>query len=229
MAAAWPASARFMAAALPASLLVAAFALGQAPARQPLVRPIVENDRVRVSEVVWEPGAGIAASKLSGDNTLGVAGIVIKGGTMEHTQADGKKVRRERRPGELLWEKANAVIEGRQNVGQTNINVIQVRLKKAPLTRAYSGPVGGAKKLLENQQVAVFEVSLPPRGKFPMHKYAPRVWVVLEGGRLRSVDNTGKPQEAGVGPSQVLSLPAQEHSIENTGGTTFRAVSLELK
>lgn len=213
-------------------MLAAAVTAAQTPAppapKKPLIRVIFENERVRVLEVVWEPGAGVAATRLRGDD-IGVVGVVIRGGTMEHVQANGKKIRRERQSGDVLWERGNAQIEARQNVGPSHINIIQVRLKNAPPARAYTGPLAGTKKVFDNARVAAFDHTISPGAKSPSHKYGPRVWVVLEGGYLRSLNQEGKPQEALIRTAQVLWLPAQEHGLENIGRTPFRAISLELK
>lgn len=200
-----------------------------APGKQPLVRPVFENDRVRVIEALWEPGAATSATKISGQDTLGVAAVVLKGGTVEHDYAKGKKVRRERRPGDVFWQPGNTQVEARQNAGNTRLDIIQVRLKKAPPTKQYTGPVAGEKKLLDNPRLAAFDITLAPGAKIPMHKYGPRVWVVLEGGDLRSWDKAEKSQVARVGAAQVLWLPAQEHGLKNIGKSNEHIISLELK
>ena len=117
-----------------------------APAtKAPGVRPVFENERVRVLEVVWGPGATVPATKLKGED-IGVLGVVLKGGTLEHTNVNGKNVgRRERKRGEVLWEAGNAQLDARQNTGADSINIIQARVKKQPPTKAYKAPVAGAK------------------------------------------------------------------------------------
>jgi len=209
--------------------LLAGALWAQAPVKAPLVKPVYENERVRVVEVVWEPGSAAAAVKLPADETPGIFGVVIKGGTLEHTQKNGRKIRRERKPGDVLWQRPGVEMEARQNVGERNMNLIQIRLKKAPPTRAYRGPAPGAKKLLENPHAIAWEYTFAPGAKSPMHKYPPRVWVVLDGGRLRAVDHQGHPSEAELRPAQVMWLPAQEYTFESIGKTTIRAISLELK
>ena len=171
-----------------AAMLAAATVSAQAPApaKAPLVRPVFENERVRVIEVAWEPGAAVAAAKLKPEEAIGVAGVVIKGGTIEHVQANGKKVRQERRPGDVLWEAGGARLEARQNVGRSTMQVIQVRLKKAARTRAYTGPLDGTKKVFEYAPVAAFDQTFARRVKSPMHKYGPRLWVDRKSTRLNS-------------------------------------------
>lgn len=201
-----------------------------AAAKPPLTLPLFENERVRVIEAVWEPGASTAAFKgFPSRETLGVVGIVMKGSAVEHLYAGGKKVRKERRPGDVFFQPPDRAVEARQNVGGARLDMIQVALKNAPPTGQYTGPAAGAKKLFENARVVVFELALAPGAKTPVHQYAPRVWVVLEGGDLRSWDKEGKPQEARLASSQVVFLPAQEHTLENIGKTKERIISLELK
>ena len=63
----------------------------------------------------------------------------------------------------------------------------------------------------------------------PLHKYGPRVWIVMDGGSVASTDKDGKKQTVQIRSSQVLWLPAQEHSLENIGAKPFRTISVELK
>ena len=53
--------------------------------------------------------------------------------------------------------------------------------------------------------------------------------MVLNGGRLRSTDDTGYREEISLQPAQWVWLPAQQQSLENIGPTPVRAISLELK
>ncbi len=200
---------------------------GKPAAKTPAMRAVFENERVRVLEVVWAPGASAPAAKRQGSD-LGVVGVVLKGGTLEYTQAGSKKVR-ERKRGDVLWESGSAQLDARVNSGKDSINIIQATLKKVPPTKGYKGPVAGPKKVIENANVAVFDVSLAPAAKLPSHKYAPRLWVVMEGGRVRSTDPAGKKQEALFRESQVLWLDAQEQVLENVGPTPVRVISIEMK
>ena len=194
-----------------------------------LMRPIFENERVRALEVAWDPKAAAPAVKQEGKETLGILGVVLKGGTFEYTDAGGAKTRHERKPGDLLWQPGNSRIEARENVGETRINVVQVRLKKAPPTKEYSGPLPGVKPAMNNPAFAAFDYTLAPGSKFPLHKYAPRAWVILEGGAMRSTGKDGKVQFANLAPGQFLWLAGQEQELENIAKTRLRLISIELK
>ena len=209
--------------------LVATVAGAQTPAKRPGVKPLFENERVRVIDVVWEPGAGTAPGKLPGDSTIGMVGVVVQGGTMEHVADNGEKQRRQRRSGDVLWQRGNSRVAARRNVGSSRIRVIQARLKKTAPTGAYQGPVKGANEVYENAHLIAFDQTFAPGSKSPMHGYAPRVWVILKGGRLRSTDHTGYREEISLRPAQWVWLPAQQQTLENIGPTPVRAISLELK
>ena len=201
----------------------------RAPVKQPLVGPLFENERVRVIDVLWEPGAGVAPKQLAGDNMIGVVGVVVQGGTMEHVQANGEKRQRQRLAGDVLWQSGNSRIEARRNVGQTKIRVVQTLLKKTEPTGAYQGPVAGAQNVYENAHLVAFDQTFAPGSKSAMHPYGSQVWVILKGGRMLSTDHTGYREEISLRPAQWVWLPAQQQILENNGSTPVRAISLELK
>jgi len=210
-------------------------AAGQPPAQQApaepkvMMRALVDNERARVLEVVWEPQASLPAVKQEGTETLGIVGVVLKGGTQEYTSAKGEKTRHERKPGEVLWQPANVMLEARANAGNARMNIVQVRLKKAPPTKEYAGPLPGVKPVLDNPRCAAFDYALAPGATLPMHKYAPRVWVVLEAGDMRSTDKAGKTQFGRFAPGQVVWLAGKDEALENMGKTPVRIISIELK
>jgi beta-alanine degradation protein BauB len=85
------------------------------------------------------------------------------------------------------------------------------------------------KKLFENDQVRVMEVTFGPGGKIPMHSHPDHFAYVVEGGSLRITDDAGKVTDAVLTPGQVLWLDAQSHRAENTGGGRVRLTVTELK
>jgi hypothetical protein len=202
-----------------------------APPAEPqvLLRPVFENERIRVMGALWEPKAAAPPVMQEGKDTLGVVGVVVKGGTLEYTTAKGEKSRQKRQAGEVFWQAGNSQLEARQNVGDAPMEVIQVRLKRVPPTRQYTGALPGHKPVLDNPGVAVFDYQLAPGAGLPMHQYAPRVWVVLQGGDLRFTDKSTKPQYARFPTGQVVSLAAKEQALDNAGKSPLRLISVELK
>lgn len=85
------------------------------------------------------------------------------------------------------------------------------------------------KKLFENDQVRVMEVTFAPGGKIAMHSHPDHFVYVVEGGTMRITDDTGKVTDAVVTPGQVLWMDAQSHRAENTGSSPLRLTVTELK
>lgn len=85
------------------------------------------------------------------------------------------------------------------------------------------------KKLFENEQVRVMEVTFAPGGKIAMHSHPDHFVYVVEGGSLRITDDAGKVTDATVAPGQVLWFDGQSHRAENTGGSQVRLTVTELK
>lgn len=85
------------------------------------------------------------------------------------------------------------------------------------------------RKLFENGQVRVMEVTFAPGGRIALHSHPDHFVYVVEGGTLRITDDVGKVTDATVSPGQVLWFDAQAHRAENTGGTQVRLTVTELK
>jgi len=75
---------------------------------------ILENDKVRIIETRYKPGAGGPMQE-----RLGRATYSVKGGTFERTYADGRKEKIVTKTGEWRWlEKASYSF---QNIGKSDI------------------------------------------------------------------------------------------------------------
>ena len=69
----------------------------KAKERAPVVKVLLENDKVRVTESTSKPGDVSRAKRSARVN------YYITGGTFERTSSDGKKTRVERKAGTALW------------------------------------------------------------------------------------------------------------------------------
>jgi|SRR5687768_15719996 beta-alanine degradation protein BauB len=85
------------------------------------------------------------------------------------------------------------------------------------------------KKVFENDQVRVLEVSVKPGEKIATHSHPAHVAYVVEGGKLKITDSTGKPMEADAKPGDVFWFDPVTHSAENTGTVPMKLVVVELK
>ncbi len=91
--------------------------------------------------------------------------------------------------------------------------------------------VGGDiyKKVFENDQVRVMEVTFAPGAKVGMHTHPDHFAYVLSGGKLRITNDAGKATDADLAVGQVMWIDAESHKAENLGTTTVKVLVTELK
>ncbi len=87
------------------------------------VKVIVDNDRVRVLEVVHKPGA-----KEPMHSHPAYVAVFLSATKLKVTTPDGKTVVNDRRAGEVKW--SEAVTHAVENVGSADQHVIVIELKK---------------------------------------------------------------------------------------------------
>ena len=87
----------------------------------PVIKVLLENDKVRVTESTFKPG-DVSRSKRDARTNY-----IIKGGTFERTTPEGKKTRYERKAGTAVWlgPDSDVVV----NVGKTTIVLVSVANK----------------------------------------------------------------------------------------------------
>ena len=93
----------------------------KAKERAPVVKVLLENDKVRVAESTFKPGDVSRADRRARAN------YVVKGGTLERTSKDGKKTVVERKAGTSVWLEADS--DAVKNIGKTTFVVVSIQLK----------------------------------------------------------------------------------------------------
>lgn len=86
-------------------------------------RVLLENDRVRVNEVILEPNTSYPAHT----HELPHVGVIIKGGTLEFTEGNQKQSV-EFKAGDAGW-RAGGVTHSIRNASSTAVHVVEVELK----------------------------------------------------------------------------------------------------
>jgi hypothetical protein len=94
---------------------------GKAKDRAPVTKVLLENDKVRVAETTFKPG------DVSRNQRKARVSYTVKGGKLERTSADGKKLVNERKAGTAVWLEADSDVV--TNVGKTTVTVITTQLK----------------------------------------------------------------------------------------------------
>jgi beta-alanine degradation protein BauB len=87
------------------------------------VKVIVDNDRVRVLEVLHKPGAKEPMHSHPASVTVPLSAF-----TMKVTTPDGKTLQRDWKAGEVRW--GEAITHAVENVGTTDQHIIVIELKK---------------------------------------------------------------------------------------------------
>jgi hypothetical protein len=93
----------------------------KAKERAPVTKVLLENDKVRVAEATFKPG------DVSRSDRRARANYIVKGGMLERTTKDGKKIAYERKAGTAVWLEADSDVV--KNVGKTTFVVISIQLK----------------------------------------------------------------------------------------------------
>ena len=94
---------------------------GKAKERAPVVKVLLENDKVRVTESTFKPGDVSRSDRKARTNYF------VKSGKLERTTKDGKKTVYERVAGTALWLEADSDVV--KNIGKTNFVVVSVTTK----------------------------------------------------------------------------------------------------
>jgi hypothetical protein len=101
-----------------------AFAQEKAAKGSPVIKVLLDNDKVRAQEITWKPGdvnASIATSSYRVNQ-------VIKGGTLLNTYADGQKKTVVRKTGEVYMLSPSPAYTA-TNIGKTEMKLYSVVLK----------------------------------------------------------------------------------------------------
>jgi len=85
------------------------------------------------------------------------------------------------------------------------------------------------KVIFENEKARVLEVSMEPGERSEMHSHPDYFVYFLEGGKGRFTADSGETEEMDVPTGASMWREAEEHSTENVGGTTMRALFFEPK
>jgi quercetin dioxygenase-like cupin family protein len=159
-------------------------------------KQLLDNDRVTVWDVVWPKGQPTALHR----HPYALAGVYLEPGTRVITDADGSKRNVSNQPGGITFQlKGLTHIE--EGTSDAPLHAIMIELKQdAPMGDDPSTdlppafPRDGARQLLDNERVRVWDYAFTPHRVVPLHRHvrdAVAVW--MEGGKLRAAPRDGAP------------------------------------
>lgn len=97
----------------------------KAASKAAVVKVLTENEKVRVFETTFAPGAENKAVPTTSTRVV----RALSGGTLERTYADGKKEKVEYKTGEVRVNNPSAATYTAKNIGKTEIKLYVVQLK----------------------------------------------------------------------------------------------------
>jgi quercetin dioxygenase-like cupin family protein len=195
---------------------------------------LLENERVVVWDVSWEKGKPTPMH----EHRLELAGVFLADGAVKITEAGGAERMSDRSPVGTVTYGERGVLHREEGMSDTPRRAVIVELKDftpAPLDERPPGvapafPREGARRLLDNRRLSVWDYQWVPGRPVPLHFHdKDTVVVFLEPGRLRSTPPGGEPVESARRFAEVLfNRRNRSHSEESVEGTP-RAIVFELK
>ncbi|MBI3491142.1 MAG: hypothetical protein HY047_05060 [Acidobacteria bacterium] len=193
---------------------------------------LLENDRVVVWDVTWPKGQPTPLHRHIYDMT----GVYIAPGNRMITAVDGSKRPVTTEAGGIVWQ-LKGVTHVEEGTSDVPLRAIMIELKQdAPVGTDASPdlppafPREGAKQMLDNDRVRVWEYAWPAGHAGPLHRHVrDNVVVWMADGKLRSTPRNGTPAITDVTKFRATYSPrGNVHSEEAIDGAP-RAYVFELK
>jgi predicted metal-dependent enzyme (double-stranded beta helix superfamily) len=195
-------------------------------------KKLIDNERVTVWDVTWAKGVKTPMH----EHRIPAVGVVLEPGTVTMTMGDGAV-----RPAPLS-ERGRVVYAapGFSHVeeGQSDPppRAIVVELKGNP-TGAAPAPAGvppafpreGVTSVLENERVAVWNVTWPSRAASTHFHGTDVVVIAIEGGTTRSLPQSGEPTTTAWKLGEVRFNPRGRLHGEQVADGSPRLIAIELK
>ena len=203
-------------------------------AAHPLIaqpQPAIENDQVRVLVVTDEPHRQSALHEHSMNRVL----IYLDAGTEKLTYQGGRVDDLKFQAGEVRWSAAGGRHTA-ENTGNKPCRIVEMELKSQgrSVQPPALDPVRLAPKmyqvLIDNPQVRVLRVHIPPKQKVPLHEHVlNRAVVFLTDQHARVTEEDGKANEATAKAGEIRWAGKARHSEENIGAKPIEVIVVELK
>jgi quercetin dioxygenase-like cupin family protein len=195
---------------------------------------LFENDRVIAWETVWKAGVAQPMHEHKYDLT----GVFLRWGRIKVTRPDGTSSDNPE-PFEVprAYFQAKGVIHIEEGMGQPERHAISIEIKEPippPLEPKPGIPLAflreGAKQVLDNARVAIWDYTFEPGKPIPMHFHdKDAVIVYLEPGTVVSKGEDGREEKNTRAYKQVVFSPrGRTHTEEAVSGRP-RAMIIELK
>jgi predicted metal-dependent enzyme (double-stranded beta helix superfamily) len=195
-------------------------------------KKLIDNERVTVWEVTWKKGIKTPMH----EHRIPAVAVVLDAGRVSTTLSDGSVREAPLSPRGHVVYAAPGFSHVEEGLSDQPPRAIIVELKgsavgpmPAPAGVPPAFPREGATSILENDRVAVWNVTWPP-GQGPLHFHGTDVVVVvLENGTTRSTPQSGEPTTTISKFGDVRFNPKNRLHREEAVAGTPRLIAIELK
>jgi quercetin dioxygenase-like cupin family protein len=193
-----------------------------------IYKAVFENDKVRVFEITFAPGAKIAMHQHP-DHAI----YALTAGTLKITTESGETKDMTLKKGDAGFFPGES--HSAENATDKEVKAVLVELK--PGAAFTAAPKAGDplkvgkniyKKVFENDRVRILTINFKKGASIKAHSHPDHVVFITSAGTLKISPAEGEPQEMALEVGQAVMLDAGIHSAKNIKGNP-QAVVFELK
>lgn len=194
---------------------------------------VVDNERVAVWDVTWVKGKPSPMHR----HTYDLVGVFLVGSPIRITRPDGTTTDNTMNAGDVIFQPKGVthIEEGIVEANPRRAILIDLKDRTVPQIANPSGfptafPREGAKKVIDNDRVVIWDYRWTPGQPTPMHFHDKDVVVVfMDEGQLKSTTPDGKSEVSRISVGLARFNPRNRtHSEELVSGAA-RAMIVELK
>lgn len=197
-----------------------------------LTGPVIDNERVAVWDITFNPSEPISMSRFGDD----VVTLFLSAGDLRITDTSGRSHAVSRKKGEVVFT-PRSVPEKEAVTSQNPINVVLIKLKRhsnppLPNTTGYplAFPRPGSQKVFENNRIVAWNYTYTVGAHTATHFHDKDVVVVYLGdGLLKSVPLTGASDEQEHRTGDIRFNKANRVHSEVLENGSLSAIVVELK
>ncbi|MES2674913.1 MAG: hypothetical protein V4660_11790 [Pseudomonadota bacterium] len=194
------------------------------------MKVLLENEAVEILEVDFKVG-----SKTPRHYHRDALIYTLSDARVRITGSDGKPADLNLKANQILWR--DAELRSLENIGETDLHVLNFDLKKASKKTQAIAPEGNSLKsspdiyslLTDNHRVRVMEVRANAGAKTPLHAHPDAVLYFLSDARIKLTFPDGTSEETQHKKGHAVWWPARSYALELLGDSTIRFLVVEMK
>jgi quercetin dioxygenase-like cupin family protein len=193
-----------------------------------LYKVLSDTMGIRLLEATYKPGD---SSALHSHPDYAI--YTVSGGTATFYGKDGASMKNEMKTGTVNIRPAE--VHSVKNSGKTTVKVILVEVNRPSQTTSQDAALDATKvasamyKLKKDTLgIRVIEINYKPGQSSAMHSHPDAALYVIAGGTGVFTGKDGTKRTVAFKPGMALIVPADTHSVKNTGKTALKAILVEV-